>query len=135
LQTALLVGIAYAVFDVQMLGNWGALLGIVGLGALCLISIGYLVASLVRTEESAMPILQLVQFPMMFLSGIFFPVEMLPAFMKPVVSAMPLTYLGDALRQIMVQSTPVNSMNTNIIVMSGILLVCMVLSIRLFKWE
>ena len=68
LQTALLVFIAHAIFNVQMVGNWAVLFGVVALGALVLISIGYLVASFVKTQEGAMPIIQLVQFPMMFLS-------------------------------------------------------------------
>ncbi len=134
-QTALLVFIASAMFKVQMLGNWAVLLGIVVLGALTLISIGYLVASFIKTEEAAMPVLQLVQFPMMFLSGIFFPLEMLPDFMKPVVNAMPLTYLGDALRQTMVQVTPAHAMALNLVVMGAILFVCLMLSIRFFRWE
>ncbi len=135
LQTALLVFIAHAIFNVQMVGNWAALLGVVTLGALVLISIGYLVASFVKTQEGAMPIIQLVQFPMMFLSGIFFPVEMLPNFMKPVVATMPLTYLGDSLRQVMTQATPLHTMNLNLLVLGTWLTVCVTLSIKLFKWE
>jgi ABC-2 type transport system permease protein len=135
LQTALLVFIAHAIFNVQMVGNWAVLFGVVALGALVLISIGYLVASFVKTQEGAMPIIQLVQFPMMFLSGIFFPVEMLPGFMKPVVATMPLTYLGDSLRQVMIQSTPLHTMNLNLIVLGVWLVVCVTLSIKLFKWE
>ena len=129
------MGIASSIFGVQMLGSWLQLLGLVVLGAMCLVSIGYVIASLVRTEESAMPIIQLVQFPMMFLSGIFFPLEMLPKFMKPVVSIMPLTYLGDALRQVMIQRSPAHTMMIDIVVMGGILAVCLALSIRLFMWE
>ncbi len=134
-QTAILVFIANAIFGVQMLGNWVQLLGLVVLGALCLISIGYVIASLVRTEEGAMPVIQLVQFPMMFLSGIFFPLEMLPNFMKPLVNAMPLTYLGDALRQVMIQAVPSHTMLLNIIVMGGIMALCLLASIKLFRWE
>ena len=129
------MGIASSIFGVQMLGSWLQLLGLVVLGAMCLVSIGYVIASLVRTEESAMPIIQLVQFPMMFLSGIFFPLEMLPKFMKSVVSIMPLTYLGDALRQVMIQGSPAHTMMIDIVVMGGVLAVCLALSIRLFRWE
>ena len=134
-QTGLLIFIASSVFDVQMLGSWPLLLGIVLLGALCLISIGYLIASFIKTQEAAMPVLQLVQFPMMFLSGIFFPLAMMPDFMKPVAAAMPLTYLGDALRQVMVQGAPVHSMLINVLVLGAVMLVCMMLSIRYFRWE
>jgi ABC-2 type transport system permease protein len=129
------VGIAISIFGVQMPGSWLQLLGLVVLGAMCLVSIGYVIASLVRTGESAMPIIQLVQFPMMFLSGIFFPLEMLPKFMKSVVSIMPLTYLGDALRQVMIQGSPAHTMMIDIVVMGGVLAVCLALLIRLFRWE
>ena len=60
---------------------------------------------------------------------------MLPKFMKPVVSIMPLTYLGDALRQVMIQRSPAHTMMIDIVVMGGILAVCLALSIRLFRWE
>lgn len=135
LQTVVLVAIAYVAFNVEMLGNWASLFGIVVLGTLAIISIGYLIASFVKTEQGAMPIIQLVQFPMMFLSGIFFPVETMPNFMKPVVSSMPLTYLGDALRQVMIEAARLHPMNLNLIVLGATLVVCMSLSIKLFKWE
>ena len=135
LQTAILIGLASAVFGVHMLGNWLELAGIIVLGTLMLISLGYVIASFVRTEEGAMPVIQLVQFPMMFLSGIFFPVSTMPAFMKPVLQAMPLSYLGDALRQVMVQGTPMHAIALDVAVIGGVLVVCMAVSIRFFRWE
>jgi ABC-2 type transport system permease protein len=135
LQAIILLGVAYFAFDVQVIGNWFMLFGLLLLGTLSFISIGYLVASRARTVESAMPIINLITFPMMFLSGIFFPVEMMPDFMRPVVEAFPLTYLGDALRQIMVDAPPLHSLTTNIVVLGGWFIVCMALAIRFFRWE
>ncbi|MDD5191265.1 MAG: ABC transporter permease [Dehalococcoidales bacterium] len=134
-QTVLLIGIARLVFNVQMVGNWLQLAGFVCVGTLALISVGYVIASFVKTEEGAMPVIQLVQFPMMFLSGIFFPVEMMPGFMKPVIQAMPVTYLGDGLRQIMIEATPIHTMNINLLVLGGWLVVCLAVSVRYFRWE
>lgn len=82
-----------------------------------------------------MPIIQIVQFPMLFLSGIFFPIEIMPDFMRPIVEAIPLTYLGDAFRQIMVDATPLHSLATDVAVLAGWLVVCMLLAIRFFRWE
>jgi len=135
LQGVIIVATARLLFKVQMVGNWLVLFGVVCLGALTLVSLGYLVVSRVRTTEGAAPIIQVVMFPMMFLSGIFFPVEIMPNFMRPIVAAMPLTYLGDALRQIMVNATPLYPMFTDLAVMAAWLVVCMLLAIRLFKWE
>ena len=47
-----------------------------------------------------------VQFPLMFLSGIFFPIATMPDALQTVARLLPLTYLGDALRQVMVDGTP-----------------------------
>jgi ABC-2 type transport system permease protein len=59
----------------------------------------------------------------------------MPAFIKPVVMAMPVTYLGDALRQVMVDATPLYPLGIDLAVLSGWLVVCMLLSFWLFKWE
>lgn len=134
-QMVLIIGIAYLVFHVNMVGDWLVLIGLVLLGALTFISIGYLAVSRARTTEGAVPIIQLIQFPMLFLSGIFFPLDFMPDFIRPIVEAMPLTYLGDAFRQVMVQTTPLHPLWLDVTVLGGWLVVCMVLSIRLFRWE
>jgi len=135
LQAAILITIAYFAFNVQVIGSWFMLLGLVLLGTLTFISLGYFVVSRARTVEGVMPIINIITFPMMFLSGIFFPVEVMPDFLRPVLEALPLTYLGDGLRQIMVDATPLHSLTTDIVVLGGWLIVCMVLSIRFFRWE
>jgi ABC-2 type transport system permease protein len=135
MQTLIIIAIAYFVFHVQIVGNWLVLFGLVILGTLAFISIGYLAVSRARTVEGAMPIIQLIQFPMLFLSGVFFPVDFMPDFMRPIVTALPLTYLGDSLRQIMVGATPLHSLTTDIAVLGGWLVVCMALAIRFFRWE
>jgi len=134
-QTLIIIAIAYFVFDVQMVGNWFVLLGVVLLGTLAFIGIGYFAVSRARTTEGAMPIIQLIQFPMLFLSGVFFPVEFMPDFMRPIMDALPLTYLGDAFRQIMVEATPLYPLWIDIAVLGGWLVVSMVLAIILFRWE
>lgn len=135
IQTLIIIAIAYFVFNVQMVGNWFILLGLVLLGTLTFISIGYFAVSRARTTEGAMPIIQIIQFPMLFLSGIFFPVEFMPDFIRPILAIIPLTYLGDAFRQVMVEATPLYPLSMDIAILVGWLVVCMLLAIRLFRWE
>jgi len=71
----------------------------------------------------------------MFLSGLFFPVDFMPAWIRPVVTAMPLTYLADALRQIMVGATPVYSLWVDFGVLAAWLVVGAALAVRFFRWE
>ncbi len=135
IQTIVIILLARFIFNVNMVGNWFLLIGFVILGALTMVSLGYLAVARAKTTEGAMPIIQLIQFPMLILSGIFFPIEFMPAFMKPFVSMMPLSYLGDSFRQIMVDATPQNSLTVNVLVLGGWFLVTSLLSMRLFKWE
>ncbi len=135
LQAAIIIALAFLVFKVSILGNWFLLLGLVLLGTMAFICIGYFAVSRARTVEGAQPVIQLVQFPMLFLSGIFFPIDIMPAFIRPIVSALPLTYLGDALRQVMVEGTPAYPLYVDVAVLAAWLVVCMVLAIRLFRWE
>jgi ABC-2 type transport system permease protein len=105
------------------------------LGTLAFVTLGYLAVSRARTVEGAMPIVQILQFPMLFLGGIFFPVEFMPDFMRPIVTAIPVTYLGDALRQVMVDATPLHSLTTDVAVLAAWFAGCLLLATRLFHWE
>ena len=135
LQAALIILVARLVFDVPMLGNWFALVGFVLLGTLTFLAMGYMLSAFAKTERTAMPLMMSIQFPMMFLSGIFFPVEMMPGFLRHIMNVMPLTYLGDALRQVMVESTPIHSQFANVGVLAGWFMVCLIVAVRFFRWE
>jgi ABC-2 type transport system permease protein len=134
-QTVLLILVGSLVFHVHILGNWFVLAMFVVLGALMFVSLGYLMSGLAKTQDSIMGLSQLINFPMMFLSGLFFPVDMMPGWIKPVINAMPLTYLADGLRQIMVGAIPLHSLQVDLIVLAAWLVVCAVLAVRFFRWE
>ena len=76
-----------------------------------------------------------VQFPLMFLSGIFFPIEFMPNWLQPVAAFMPLTYLGDALRQTMVGGAPSRRCRSTSLVLGGWLVVSFLISARFFRWQ
>ena len=71
----------------------------------------------------------------MFLSGLFFPVEFVPNFLQPVIAIIPLTYLVDAIRQIMIGTNPLFPMALDIGVLLAWLAVTLVVAVRFFKWE
>lgn len=133
-QAAILVTILLVVFGVEM-KDLAGLVGVLALGALAFIGMGYAASSFARTEEAMLPIVQLISLPMIFLSGIFFPIDNLPGFMEPVVRAMPLTYFGDGVRQLMVGGSPLNAMWVNLLVLVGWLAASFTVAVRFFKWE
>lgn len=135
IQAAAIIIIGHFVFNVTVLGSWPAVVGLVLLGAATFVSMGYMLASFSKSSESGQGLIQVVQFPMMFLSGIFFPVEIMPSFLQPVVKAIPLTYLGDALRQVMVGAAPLTSLTNDILILSAWLVATLILAARFWRWE
>lgn len=134
-QTFTIILVGRLLFKVAIVGPFLALVAFVLVGAFMFVAMGYFISGLAKTQESVMGISQLINFPMMFLSGVFFPVDFMPAWLKPVVTAMPLTYLADALRQIMVGATPTYSLGLDFAVLSLWLVGCGLLAMRFFRWE
>jgi ABC-2 type transport system permease protein len=135
IQSVLIISIGAVLFGVTVIGNLLLMAALIGLGALTFISIGYVIASYAKTEDSANALTSVVQFPLMFLSGIFFPIEIMPEFLRPVATLMPLTYLGDALRQVMVGGSPFAPLPVDVLVLGGWLVVSFLISARFFRWQ
>jgi ABC-2 type transport system permease protein len=134
LQAGIFVLVGYFGFQVGIV-RWLPFLGAVLMGALVFVSLGYTIAGLGRTMESAMGIGQLLNFPMMMLSGSMFSAEMLPAFFRPIVSIMPLTYLSDLLRQTMVGAPGARSMAIDFAVLGAWLVLLLAAATWLWRWE
>ncbi|HYM83943.1 MAG TPA: ABC transporter permease, partial [Candidatus Dormibacteraeota bacterium] len=134
-QTALILAVGLVVFHVEVTGSWLEMIAIVALGALAFTALGYVIASFTRTEEAANGVTQVVQVPMMFLSGVFFPIAFMPDWMQAVARFLPLTYLADALRQTMVGGSPFAPLTACIAVLAGWLVVCLGISARYFRWQ
>jgi ABC-2 type transport system permease protein len=98
-QLLLLIGLGAWLFHVHIAGSWIALGLSTALGAVMLIAMGYAVAGSVPSMESGIVIVMLINFVMLFFGQVFFDFSGVP-FLRPLVRAVPLTYLSDLLRQI-----------------------------------
>ena len=135
LQAVLLIGVGINFFGVVIVGNLALVLAIVLLGAAVFTAIGYVVATYASTEETATLVTNLITFPLMFLSGVFFPIDQMPDFLQPVAVVLPLTYLADALRQVMVGSTPFVPLLVGMGVLTAWLFTSVVITARQFRWQ
>jgi ABC-2 type transport system permease protein len=131
--TALLV-IARLVFNVQMQGSYLLLAVTGGLGILCMLSLGYTIASFARTVTSFSAIQQLLAFPMLFLGRSYFPIDP-PASLKPIVEAVPLTHLNDALREIVNHGGGPSDVWISWLVLAAWAFTGYIVSMRLFRWQ
>ncbi len=134
-QGAILIAVAMLAFRVQVVGSWGALALAVTLGALTMMAIGFVAGAFAKTPESAQSITFLISFPMMFLGGSYFPTEAAPAFLTPVIKAMPLTYLNDALRQIINNGAGLAAVEHDLLVLVVWMVAALVLAMRAFRWS
>jgi ABC-2 type transport system permease protein len=101
LEVTVLAIVGVALFGARAHGSW--LLAIVALvvGIASFVSMGFLLTSFVHTSDAARGISSLIGFPMLFLSGIFFPVDALPQWIQDLVHVLPVYYVSDALHQIL----------------------------------
>jgi ABC-2 type transport system permease protein len=134
-QTVIIVAVGVRLYGVQLSGNLLVLAALVVLGSLAFISLGYVIASFAPTEDAANGMTSVVQFPLMFLSGTFFPIDAMPDFLKTIARALPLTYLSDALRQVMVDGTPFAPLWVCFAVLAAFLVVCFGIAARFFRWQ
>jgi ABC-2 type transport system permease protein len=134
-QTVIIVSVGSLAFHVQIAGSWLVIGALILLGSLAFIALGYVIASFASTEEAANGMTSVVQFPVMFLSGTFFPIDAMPDALRTVARALPLTYLSDGLRQVMVDGTPFSPLWVCFAVLIAWLVVCFGIAARYFKWQ
>ena len=134
-QTGLCVLIGRWAFKVAVVGSWWLFSGWIFLGTLVFISLGFFMAAVSKNEESCIAIGNIINLPMILLSGVFFPVNHLSRVFDYIIPLVPLNYLGDALRQTMVDAVPIHSSATNFLVLAAWVAVMTILSVRFFSWD
>lgn len=109
------------------------ILGVVYSG-LAMFSLGYLIASLAPNARVANIVGLVLLYPMLFLSGAGFPLELLPDSLKRVSNFLPLTYVVKLLRGLWF-GKPVSELWLPILILGVILIICSLLAARFFRWE
>jgi len=117
IQAFMILGLSMAIFDVKIYGSPLLMVGTLLLGVTSFAGIGLIMTSVAPEQETAQMMMLLLQFPMMFLSGILFPMDQLPGWLQWIGKALPLYYGADALRKIIVLNANLNQIFPDIIVL------------------
>lgn len=133
--TAILIGMGMLLFDMTIRGNMVVVIAMIVLTAICMIAIGYAIAAFARNTEVAAGLANMLTFPMMFLSGVFFPITSMPDWMRPVIQLMPLKYGVDAIREPMLNGNGLSAVWLDVAVLTGVFVLAIVFAVRFFKWE
>jgi ABC-2 type transport system permease protein len=134
-QAVIIVAVGSVAFGVEVTGPLALIAFFIVLGSLAFLALGYVIASFATTEDSANGLTSMIQFPMMFLSGTFFALDQMPSWLQSIARLIPLTYLSDALRQVMVDGTAFAPLTTCAAVLVGWLVVCFAVASRKFSWQ
>ncbi len=134
IELGLLLGFGALVFHMRVVGSWTSIIVISGLGALSFGGIGLLTASRAQKIETVSGLINLVMMPMWILSGVFFSYERFPALLHPLIKALPLTALNDALRAAILEGAPLTHQTGRLLVMSLWGVVSYLLAVRWFRW-
>jgi ABC-type multidrug transport system permease subunit len=128
-------GGAALLLDFPMRGSYPALALVYAAGALCLISLGLIVSARLRTEELADGILNLISWPLLLLSGVWFSMEGTSKAAQFLSQLSPLTHLVEAARRIMIDGAGLMDVLPEILLLLGLAVAFLTLAARLFRWE
>lgn len=134
MQTLIILTMGRLVFDVTISGSylWLAVTVVLGVGAM--LSIGYVIASLLKSVTSVNAVINLVAFPMIFLGRSYFPLDPPPA-VAPLVNVIPLTHLNDALREVVNHGGGLSDLWVSWAILAAWVVGGFGLSMRLFRWQ
>ena len=134
-QAVVLLFVAMKVFQVQIIGNLGVLALTLVLGTMSMLAIGYAIGSFAKNQDVAQAIALVITFPMMFLSGSYFSTDNAPPALQPVINALPLTHLNDALRQVINNGASLASIQTDLLILAAWVVAGLLLATRAFRWN
>lgn len=118
-----------------MLGSYMNLLLLTALAVLCMLSLGLVFASRLKSEELASGVLNLISFPMMIFSGVFFSLEGVPDFLKKVSRIFPLTHFIEGARAVMLEGAGFMQILPQITVLGIMTVVFLGIASMFFQWD
>lgn len=124
-----------AILHFRMAGSWGLLIAVNALAILCMISLGLVFSSRIKSEEVAGGVMNLITWPMMILSGVFFSLEGTPRAMQLLSRIFPVTYYVEASRAIMLDGAGFAKIAGDLGVLAAMTLALLAAAGALFKWE
>ena len=133
IQGAIVMLLAVFLFGVKINGSILLVTLLLLLGIFSFVGLGILVSAAVAEQETATQLLFMFQFPMLFLSGAFFPIQQMPDVMQKIAHAIPLTYAIEALRKVIILGGGIPSVSTELIVLTSFGIVTLAIAVPVFR--
>jgi ABC-2 type transport system permease protein len=133
IQGIIILILAVGLFGVAIQGSILLVFALLLLGVFSFVGLGIVITSFTKDQETAQMLMMTLMFPMMFLSGVFFPIQQMPWYMQDISKILPLTYASDALRKVMVLGAGVPQISTDLIVLVVFGVVMIAIAVPVFR--
>ncbi len=131
IQGVIILALAIGIFGVAIQGSILLVFALLLLGVFSFVGLGIVITSFTKDQETAQMLMMTLMFPMMFLSGVFFPIQQMPWYMQTISKALPLTYASDALRKVMVLGADIPQIANELIILIvfGVIMIAIALPV------
>lgn len=134
-ELGVLLAVGHWAFGVPVRGSWLSVVLVSVLGALGFAGIGLLAASRARTVEALSGLLNFILLPMWIVSGVFFASSNFPDSVQPLIQALPLTALNDALRAVMLEGAGLAALLGELAIIGAWGGISFAIAVRVFRWR
>jgi len=132
IQGFLILGLSMVLFGVQIYGSPIIMLIVMVLGTASFVGVGIIMTAVAPDQETAQMMTIILQFPMMFISGILFPIDQLPGWLQLIGKALPLYYAADALRKVIILNATLAAIMPDVLILIVYTFLTMTIAIPLF---
>lgn len=133
LQGSIVLLLSIFLFGVKIYGSIPLVALLLFLGVFSFIGLGILISAIAAEQETAMMIMMTLTFPMIFLSGVFFPIEQMPGFMQIISRILPLTYVIEALRKVIILGAGISSLGKELTILITFGIITLAIAVPVFK--
>jgi ABC-2 type transport system permease protein len=135
MQISVVLGLAIALLDIQIVGTFFSLYGMVILGTVIFLCLGFCLGSIAKTQEAIRPMVSVFIFPQLILSGVFFPISSMPELIQPLAHALPLSVIATGLRDIANDGTSLLALNTTTLGVGIWIILSFIIVTKFFVWK
>jgi imidazolonepropionase-like amidohydrolase/ABC-type multidrug transport system permease subunit len=115
--------------------RWFSLLIFLSLGVLAFRALGLIIASVVNSMQESQIVIQILYFPMLFLSGATIPIEFLPSWVQAISQGLPSTHLMTGMQAILVRKETIVENWSSALALIVTVLLGTLIGVKLFRWE
>lgn len=133
IQGFLILGLSMVLFGVQIYGSPIIMLIVMVLGTASFVGVGIIMTAVAPDQETAQMMTIILQFPMMFISGILFPIDQLPSWLQLIGKGLPLYYAADALRKVIILNATLATIMPDVLILIVYTILTMAAAIPLFE--